>query len=380
MSKSYFPSPIIGSLELSRFAAAAVVVLSHQCNLIVYLIGQHGGATKSCCDIAGAAAVVWFFVLSGFVLVLAHGSEQANFFNFVQFVWKRLVRIYPLYLLALAVPCIYLFRGQSWPVIWQYTKLEFSLLPFSPPFEYVVQAWTLRYEVAFYIILSLSFIPYIGRPFVAIWVGAVMWHLFPGLIAMAQPHFVVSRENGAYVHFFAPLDLYFMSGCVAAWMFRRFIFNNIVSAGFLLVGILSVGAQFSGMRWNLQSGAAGQGLTFGIALAAMIMGLAGLERSGGLPMPGWSRYVGQLSYPLYILHVSIMLLINELWPLRNLSYLEMALRLLLICFGSLVTAMVAERLLDRPIQQASKKILSFIATMTVEVPTVVTSRSSVGKV
>ena len=98
---------------------------------------------------AGGNGVDLFFVLSGFLitslLVLDRGSPHF-YWNFY---WKRALRIFPLYLVALA--CLLAFSPQSW----RYVLLAFFFIAnFTPVFHVVSSGpfWTLAIEEQFYLI------------------------------------------------------------------------------------------------------------------------------------------------------------------------------------------------------------------------------------
>ncbi len=59
----------------------------------------------------GIARVDVFFVLSGFVLSHVYWAQRTKPFNFLDFMVARLARIYPMYLLALAIIIAYLIGG-----------------------------------------------------------------------------------------------------------------------------------------------------------------------------------------------------------------------------------------------------------------------------
>ena len=98
---------------------------------------------------AGGNGVDLFFVLSGFLitslLVLDRGSPH-YYWNFY---WKRALRIFPLYLVALVLLLIF------WPSTWRYTLLSFLFVANFAQVFHVTSAgpfWTLAIEEQFYLI------------------------------------------------------------------------------------------------------------------------------------------------------------------------------------------------------------------------------------
>jgi len=83
------------SLSLLRFIAVMIVVLYHQRSKSIFLHSAPNILTS------GPQVVAFFFVLSGFVLVLAYYDKNA--FSLGDYYVKRIARILPVYLLALSL-------------------------------------------------------------------------------------------------------------------------------------------------------------------------------------------------------------------------------------------------------------------------------------
>jgi peptidoglycan/LPS O-acetylase OafA/YrhL len=129
-------------LYLLRFIAAVLVVIKHYSPIRNVVINQ------------GGEAVTFFFVLSGFILVVAY-SEQIKLHKFdkVNFYLRRFARIYPLYLLALLLTLVYHFFVQN-----GHTHLA-QKLPFEAimlqtwffPGSINYPAWSVSCEIFFYV-------------------------------------------------------------------------------------------------------------------------------------------------------------------------------------------------------------------------------------
>ena len=113
-------------------------------------------------EMPGTPGVEFFFVLSGFVMALMHAGEIGRGGHIGRFLWRRVCRIYPIYLIALG----YL-AWQFWgaPSVSLHALIAWaSLLPIRSD-NLIVVAWTLRQEVTFYLVFALCLLPRIG------WVG-----------------------------------------------------------------------------------------------------------------------------------------------------------------------------------------------------------------
>jgi peptidoglycan/LPS O-acetylase OafA/YrhL len=205
-------------LDIVRFGAAAIVVLSHVWALALPQLALPW---------PGHSAVVIFFVLSGFVI--AHASRPE--LGLRTYAHHRIARIYPValsaILLSVAVASFVptngvryvgargsdvqdivtnvLFLGQSWADV---------PLPYNAPF------WSLNYEVWYYVLFGIAFYSrnrwlLIGAAFIAgpkilllmpVWLlGVLLYKKAPALSrGMALPIFVLTLVAGLL---FIQLDL-----------------------------------------------------------------------------------------------------------------------------------------------------------------------------
>ncbi len=133
-------------IYLLRFIAALWVVIKHYSPVRNVLVDN------------GGEAVSFFFLLSGFILVVAYEKLiKENRLSPVDFYVKRIARVYPLYVFALSLTLAFHFFVQS----------GFSNLPRKLPFELLMVqswfysgsinyvAWSISCELFFYILFPL---------------------------------------------------------------------------------------------------------------------------------------------------------------------------------------------------------------------------------
>lgn len=87
---------MINQLTFTRFLAAITVVIYHYGTNTLIFSGEMMGTLMK----YGNSAVSYFFILSGFVMIIAYGKRDTKLDNFTFYV-NRIARIYPIYLLAL---------------------------------------------------------------------------------------------------------------------------------------------------------------------------------------------------------------------------------------------------------------------------------------
>lgn len=139
------------AIQIVRGIAAIMVAVCH-----IYNDGWLPGAIVD----FGAFGVDLFFVISGFIMCLtAKLDNKVLFYNAKDFLMKRIVRIFPLYLLC-AIPLIAYVTVKMGYQGWYYYFGNVLLLPsFTNDPNYVLAlppGWTLVYEMLFYYLFTGS--------------------------------------------------------------------------------------------------------------------------------------------------------------------------------------------------------------------------------
>ncbi len=175
----------------------------------------------------GFVGVDFFFVLSGFIITYVHFDDlKSHGINSWKFFKKRFIRIYPIYwFIGIVFLSIYLISTPRFmveagltmdltsPAVVKLLIESFLLLP-NPDIRLVGVAWTLSYEMLFYIIFGLCII--YGFRFAKI--AGVVW------IVLILMHTFTNTPGGIYVDFFFNiLILEFLMGCLVAY----FICNKV---------------------------------------------------------------------------------------------------------------------------------------------------------
>ena len=280
----------LDGLQAGRAVAAVMVVLFH---LTVFFLPEHYyGGEKVGPEIfkMGYAGVEFFFVLSGFIMVFVHRQDFDQPARAPRFLEKRIVRIYPIYwviygLLTLAyfaVPSVGPANGRD-PV----SIMTSALLWPMPDLPVLGVAWSLQYEMLFYLVFTLLVLNLrLGAVVFALWMAGCIWASLTGPAAYPLD-FLLS--------FYNPL---FAFGILAALYFQRL--DPTVAHWVLLAGVViffGVGAseQLAGIGWNK----AVRTWCFGIGACLVVMGLA----AGALQPPKWLTFLGDASYSIYLVHI-----------------------------------------------------------------------------
>ncbi len=143
----------IEQLNFTRFVAAMAIVIYHYGKGVIPF---QFGAIESFFQQANVG-VSYFFVLSGFVMILANSTK--NKVNFASVLKRRWARIYPLYMLALVLLLTY-YRVTGHTIDYKGLLLNLCLLQSWVPgfaLSFNLPAWSLSVEMFFYVLFPLLF-------------------------------------------------------------------------------------------------------------------------------------------------------------------------------------------------------------------------------
>ena len=212
----------ISSVSLLRFVAAIIVVLFHQTPMSAFL--------QTAPDIltSGPQVVSFFFVLSGFTLVLAYYKKDT--FSRREYYTKRIARIMPVYLLALAISAGFVIaEGQMEPVA---LLLDIFLLQSwipSYPLFINTPAWFLSGLAFFYIIFPfiLAFLKSrFPDPKRVLLTGIIFWLITQTvLIVLLNTAFYKGYPSSShdFIYYFPPSHLcsFILGICGAYFLINR---------------------------------------------------------------------------------------------------------------------------------------------------------------
>ena len=342
--RACFVSPALQSWVVSyrplgafRFALSLLVVLQHSQHLLLpsnRAFFDHTGL--------GMIAVAIFFVLSGFVVTEANavfyaGRPWAFFIN-------RLIRLAPPYFAALALS-ILVHTALWWTgrlALWDFPAAGapttpahvaagvFGLVPgvitlrSRDAFEFIPFAWSLRMEMAFY---AAS----LGAILAGLWFGGgSRWVIGASLAGglLASLWFLRLQRPGSLSC--APMFLTGVALCVAL---RR---GGGLRALFLAVALPTAGLGFTSWAQHGHPILVRQGAIL-LLLLALLTVLA--TRKAGR-WQSLDKCLGDLSYPLYLNHYVVGILLSDLFVRRGLGIYAAALGL------SVGLAAVMDRLVD----------------------------------
>lgn len=346
----------LGSLEVGRFIAANLVLVGHFIPFAERYAAARGHSMFGGWLPSSPLGVQYFFVLSGFVMASAHVDDFGKLSAIPKFWWRRACRIYPAYWLSLFIPMYYLWRSLDWV-----SGLHLYLLdPWSDVLLNPV-AWTLRFEIAFYIALGLCMLPYAGRLLLAAWVFTSIWSHMPldvlAFMHLGPPFWPNHLYAAIGLRFGAAIEFYFFGGLAAGWVYRRRPPGKRLNWALLCIGAALLLGLLPGCHYGADYGPTGlYTVPLALSLALIILGFAGLERHGVLRLGKTAAWLGALSYPLYLLHAPLTLAATIWLPPLRLHPVA-----LYVFFTAGLAALYAITALatfcfDQPLQRALRRI------------------------
>jgi exopolysaccharide production protein ExoZ len=286
---------------------------------------------------AGEAGVDLFFVVSGFVMVIASGQHKSE--GPARFLLRRLIRIVPLYWI---VTTLYVASSVLTPLPHKaydvpYILASYLYIPWRSPDGYVEpvvgQGWTLNYEMAFYLLFATTLL--------------------------------LPRRIGLLAAGTALTALVTLGACLELPVPLKFWTSNILLE--FAVGI-GIGAAFEAQLrlrpvWRVAAVSGGVAAILAIGLTVgqpdwrgVVWGLpAGLIVAGAALGP-WPVFIGQrvllaigdASYAIYLLHGAVIRLMHAV---RDLLPIPLPLTIAVAVGVTIAISLLTHLLFERPMKR-----------------------------
>lgn len=140
-------------LTFTRFFAAISIVIYHYGeNIFPFNLDEINFIFRQ-----ANVGVSYFFILSGFVMIIAYGHKDK--INFIQYMQKRLARLYPVYFLAILILLLFFIAQPNGKIDYKGLFLNLALVQSWLPgnaLSFNYPGWSLSTELFFY--LSFPFL------------------------------------------------------------------------------------------------------------------------------------------------------------------------------------------------------------------------------
>lgn len=283
---------MLNSLQAGRALAALMVLVHHAVVSTDAFVGQVPPPVYATLNF-GYLGVDFFFVLSGFIIYYTTASRPIDGAARAVFAKGRLLRIMIPYLpVGVGMAALYLVfpgvSGSSRDWSWLSTV---TLFPTELPPALGV-AWTLQHELIFYGLYAVLF--FSGR----LWSGVAVW-----MVAIVASQLTSLGLPPLLAIALAPINLEFIFGIVAAWMFLTGRVPPISAA--FAVGGLSLSL------WITLGAEREQSYLVGLAIAALIPVMCRCEVAGKITVPRVFVFLGAASYAIYLVHSPVLSVVTR---------------------------------------------------------------------
>lgn len=294
----------IYSIQILRGVAALLVVLYH----ILMTEDKFSGSNKLLPDFfeIGKTGVDLFFVISGFILaVITYDTWGSG--NSFKFILKRFSRIYPTYWFYLLIALsVYLVQPR---LVYSSQHSEFNfftslfLIPNKKP-PLILAAWTLVYEVYFYVLFSvvISF----KKKYVI-----VAFSLWLFLLVGSNLFFSIDRSDYFLYFITHPYQIEFILGvfCAVLYKSHKIKFPNILYSLLCLISLCLIPYFY----YTVYKQILPQSLIFGLLYSTIVFTLVSIERKSNLQYPKIFITIGDSSYSMYLSNMMILNALGRLW-------------------------------------------------------------------
>lgn len=330
------------SLQAGRALAALAVAAYHLTDLMG--LPRYGGHevflqyTR-----LGNRGVDFFFVLSGFIILFAHIGDIGNPLAWRRYLYRRFVRVYPIYWLYTLLFAWLLLVVGSTDAKLPHTAADWltslSLVRFTDAMPPLPVAWSLFHEVAFYVLFSVLLL---GRRAGMLALAAFM------LVALASYQFPTEDAATPLKVYTAAYNLYFLFGMAACLAYRRGGSGVPEAAAGLAITVLALATM------PLPHALSPMVLVAGFAL--LLTGVAKLEAAGRLVIPPFLAFVGDASFTIYLTHVSLEgLLLKVAMKSRLYPALGGEATFMLVLGGTVLLGCLAYAMVERPLLNALRR-------------------------
>ncbi|QOZ47338.1 hypothetical protein XH89_30525 [Bradyrhizobium sp. CCBAU 53340] len=349
LSKEGVPAPRRGQLLQLNWvrAVAALLVVAYHCEVTMVLPKYFGVSTFPLFK-AGHSGVQLFFVLSGFVIYLAHHRDsEADGSMVARFAAKRFRRIYPSLWIVLVPLIILSFLGFATRAP-SNADVALSLL-ILPAKEEVILAteWTLRHEILFYALFAC----FLWNRRIGSWL-LLTW----GFIGLPLALF---DDKGWLIDFiFNNNHVLFLCGVGIAWLYIR---GHSAGGPYFLVAGLVIFAVTFYFAISKRIPPNGELLLFGLGAAGIIHGACSMPLLNRKIAP--LEEAGAASYALYLLHYPLIsLLVKVAVKLNATIAAPRALYFVVIVAICQMIAILFHRLIEAPLMKAAWMQKLFLAS------------------
>lgn len=351
----------LDNLQITRAVAMILVLLIHADFFSTKILKTPilGGVFSP----GGDAGVDIFFVLSGFIIYYIHHLDINQKSKFWPYIIKRFSRIYPTYWIVtlLTIPLFFIFPQFGLGNETNLDRIIYSifLLP-STEAPIVHAAWTLIYEVLFYLTFALLILFGFKKmlPFI---ISIIIFTVIGWIYSINN---IVAFQNSIYYIFFSYHNFEFLIGIVGAYLVinKHFRYEKI----FLLLSVIILVSMLLFEYYQNHAYYHLRLFGYGIPAFLIISSLSSIELNKAFILPNniWYRFLlflGNASFSIYLTHQFLISGIGRILSRLDLNNLLGGYGIILITITlTLFFGCIFHLIIEKPLLNLSRnKLLSF---------------------
>lgn len=335
------------TLQVYRGFAAIIVVFFH-----LSLEMKNRYSTNEAIDFFsfGHSGVEFFFVLSGFLIYYIHQQDIGIKEKLKVFLWKRFIRIYPIYwlflIIIISLYAIFPSLGEDYHRDFVEIIKAILLFPVAH-LSYNPVGWTLSHEILFYTFFSLLIInKRIGLLLLFIWLIIIIYTLFSSLF----------NDSNYLLNFvFSAYNILFIFGIVAALISNKysllfskkigiFVIGNIL---FIFTGVLDV---YTNTQYKITL------LLYGFSSFLIIVNSNNSKLNVFFKSKRILLLIGNASFSIYLVHLYFISFISKIFIKINIqNYFSSSLIYLFMALFSIAGGILIYKTIEEPLLNFLKK-------------------------
>jgi exopolysaccharide production protein ExoZ len=336
-------------IQVLRGVAALLVVLHH--TLEESLVSSTPPTSPDWLTTFGAAGVDIFFVISGFIMLHVSFSQGRPPDTTLPFLAKRIARIYPFYWVCIAATMLLWSVGFYKLLIPSFGMISSSLLLLPSEHRVIGIAWTLVYEMYFYLLFSITL--FRGSQLVSLIATTILI-----LIGMALGNFISSDPVRSFLK--NPIALEFCYGMFLAYLFQRRADFTHIARPLWIIGFACIAAAPLWIDHPNTNGLpdAIRILVWGIPAVLVVASFLSMRIGAGSRAMQLAVAIGDASYAIYLTHPFVMIsyarLLHSSKSFSNLPQVSM---IPFVVLTSALLGLVAHRALEAPLIKVARTFM-----------------------
>jgi peptidoglycan/LPS O-acetylase OafA/YrhL len=348
------PSFYKPELDILRFVAFLSVFIVHSVNYSTEFLVQHHVPLWAAkigvnCVRAGIYGVDLFFVLSAYLItgLLLREKETKGYLNVRAFYLRRMLRIWPLYYLFIAVVALvpalnHHDFGPRYVLPFLALMGNWSFIVFGVPVWIVVPLWSISVEEQFYLLWPPVVAKLSRRQIVVAAVTMIGVANVSRLLVVA----LHQTRHQLWFNTFAHLD------SIAAGILLAVFWRQRVWALKCRLGVVAVASCCLAARACFDIDGNAHVFLLGTAIGDPIVALSCTALLASvIDLPFKSRvlqYLGKISYGLYVYHVMVLTIVDELFPGGGHGPIHACLSIVLSLGLTIALSAVSYAVVERP--------------------------------